>query len=113
MRVRVSEVEIGGKTRGFKFGTYQLGVTCKAEGCDIVEVLRRLENPEQNLLTILNFLYGAAVAYNESKRLPVDFTPPDVSDWLDEIGLSEGMKLIKEGMASPNKEAPQSAGPES
>ncbi len=112
---REFEVEIGGKTRGFKFGTYQMGIACHEESLllnrtvDMVELGRRMDSG--NLSTILNFLYGAAYAYCVSKKEKVDFGPIDVSEWIDEIGFDKAMQLLSDGMRTPkNPEAPQTEG---
>lgn len=110
MRVGISEIEIGGVKRGFKFGTYAMGVACKEEGCDMVELTRRMDDAGNNILSVLNFLYGAAVAFSKSKKQEVDFTASDVSDWFDEVGLGEGMKILREGMKSPNGKALETPG---
>jgi len=109
------EVEIAGKTRGFKFGTYQMGIACQEESLimnrpvDMVELGKRMD--QGSLITTLNFLYGAACAYCMSKKLPIDFGPVDVSDWMDEIGFDKSMEIIREGMRTPkNVEAPQTVG---
>lgn len=109
------EVEIAGKTRGFKFGTYQMGISCQEEGLilnrpvDMVLFGKRMS--EGHLITTLNILYGAAYAYCVSKKLQVDFSPIDVSDWLEEIGFEKGIAIVTEGMQTPkNPEAPQTVG---
>ncbi len=106
----ISEIQVGEVKRGFKFGTYSMAVTCKEEKCSVTELGKRLMNPEDNLETLLNFLYGAAVAYQKSKRLEVDFTPVDVSDWLDEMGLDKAMEIINEGLKQPKNDLPLETG---
>lgn len=110
MRVGISEIEVSGIKRGFKFGTYAMGIACKEDNCDIVELTRRMEDPGNHILSVLNFLYGAAVAFCKSKKIEVDFTPVEVSEWFDEVGLGEGMRLLREGMHSPNEKAPETPG---
>lgn len=106
----VSEVEIGGVQRGFKFGTYSMALTSEAEGIDLIELNRRLEKPSAHLKTLLGFLHAAAVSYCISKGQKADFTTADVADWLDEIGLDKGMDLIRVGLAVPNTPAPEAPG---
>lgn len=102
----ISEIEVNGVKRGFKFGTYSMAITCKEEKCSVTELGNRLEKAEENLETILNFMYGAAVAYQKSKKLEVDFTPVDVADWLDVIGLEKSMLIIAEGLKQPKNDLP-------
>lgn len=106
----VSEIEVNGVSRGFKFGTYAMAITCKEEGCSVTELGEKLQDPSNNLLTLLNFLYGAAVSYCKSKGVNPDFTASEVSDWLDEIGIDKAMSIITEGMKQPKNDLPPVTG---
>lgn len=108
--MKVAVIEASGRKRGFRFGTYQMGKAAACDKCDIIEMLKRIDAPGSNISTVLNFLYAAAVTYCEGNKEEVDFTVIDVSDWLDEVGLTKGMELIREGLATPNSPAPQPAG---
>lgn len=100
----VSEIEVNGVKRGFRFGTYTFAVATKEENCSITQLYERLG--EGNLTAILNFLYAAAVSYQKHKKLPVDFDAVDVSDWLDVIGLEKSTNLITEGLKQPKNDLP-------
>jgi hypothetical protein len=106
----VREIKIGGKVRGFKFGTYALGIACREEDVDIIELGRRLNDASKHLLSIVNFLYAAAKSYCIANKLEVDFSPTDVGDWLDELGLDKSLEIIRAGLEVPNKEAPETPG---
>lgn len=94
--VGISEVEINGVKRGFKFGTYQLSIVCDIENCSLTEISARLK--KANLTTVLNVLFAAAKSYCKSNKLPDDFDVVDVADWIDELGLDKGMELINKGL---------------
>jgi hypothetical protein len=97
----VFDFKVGGQDRGFKFGTYAFAIACDREKCSMDQLLDRIginEGKKANLLSLLNLFYGAAVHYAEHKKTPIDFGPSDVSDWLDEVGLTETMKMISEGL---------------
>src|SRR5688572_1402738 len=96
MEKSIFELQIGGKTRGFKFGTYSMSITCQKENCTLGELILKLDDAQP--LTVLHVIYGAAVAFAKSKKQTVDFDESDVSDWLDELGFETGMKLLRAGL---------------
>lgn len=100
MQKGITEFEVSGVKRGFKFGTYALGITEKEEERPVSEILRQLEpkGVSLSILTLLNIFYGAAVAYSESKKQTQDFVKSDVSDWLDELGLEKVYEMLTNGM---------------
>lgn len=96
MEKSIFELEIGETVRGFKFGTYSMSITCQEENCTLGELIAKLDNAPP--LTVLNVIYGGAVAYCKSKKQKVDFDKSDVSDWLDELGFEVGMRMLKAGL---------------
>jgi hypothetical protein len=100
MQRGIFEFEVGGVARGFKFGTYALGITEREEGRPVSEILAHLEfnSTPLPILTLLNIFYGSAVAYVESKKQKQDFVKSDVSDWLDELGLEKVYEMLMSGL---------------
>jgi hypothetical protein len=97
----ISEIEVSGRKRGFKFGTYQLSIVCELEKCSLSELSNKLR--AANLSTVLNVLYAGAVSYCKSNKIDIDFEVVDVADWMDEIGLDQGMQIINKGLQSEDK----------
>lgn len=60
------------------------------------EMAERLSNPTP--LTAINCMYAAAKAYNVSKKEPVNFTPEEVADWIDELGIDKAFEMIFNSM---------------
>ena len=94
----ISEIEVGGVKRGFKFGTYALSVASELEKCSLTKIGERLK--KGTLTTALHLLYGAAVSYCKSNKLPVDFEVSSVADWMDEVGLEAGFGIISKGLGT-------------
>lgn len=96
----IFEYEIEGRKIGFKFGMYALKLICEKEGCTLKGFLERFAASQQNGIepqTLINVFYCCALHYAKSNKKEIDFEEVDVSDWIDEIGLIEGMKMFKEG----------------
>ena len=93
------QVDIEGRQRGFRFGTYALAVACKESGCATVEQFFGsfigVDKPESQL-NILNLFYGAACQYANHKKEPVDFNSTDVSEWLDLLGSEKVTEMFTE-----------------
>ena len=93
---------------GFKFGLYASAITEKEAGRPISEVVG--EMGKGHILPILQYFYGAAAAYNESKGKP-KITMSDVSDAIEKIGLVKIMNVLQETLQMPkNSEAPKETG---
>lgn len=124
---KIFEIEIEGKTVGFRFNMLAIGKACKLESCDVTELFSRItgevESDEQgnvvkvvrqpDIEAVLNFFFAAAVNYTEGNKQKVDFTAQDVSDWLDFLGLETAMRMIRENLTttkSKNMEAPVNLG---
>lgn len=107
MEKSIFELKIGDKVRGFKFGTYQMSITCQKENCTLGELIVKLDGDVQPL-TVLHVIYGAAVSFAKSKKQVIDFDESDVSDWLDELGFDVAMKLLRAGLEvyEPKNSAP-------
>jgi hypothetical protein len=102
----IFEIEVDGVKRGFKTGTLASAYFCAEEGVKLKSMTESLQDPSP--MTVINMGYAAARAFNESKKLPVDFTKDDVSDWIDSYGLIEFLNKIFESMkAYEEKESPE------
>jgi hypothetical protein len=98
------EVEIGGKTRGFKFGTYTFKLIEQETGIKTIqgvfEKLLRSDNgeikaqPELNLGFLSTFFYCCAKHYAIQKKQVVDFNEADVSVWFDELGFEKSSEIV-------------------
>jgi len=96
-------VKIGETERGFLFGTHTFRIIREVSGVDsIEEVFSRLINEKkEHSLTdqiefIATFFFCCARHYNESNNKPIDFNVAAISDWMDEYGLTESMKVVTE-----------------
>lgn len=92
----IIERDILGKSRGFKFGTYQMGLLSELQGTALSD-LENVDADKNNFKTLINYLYSAAVSYCKSNKIQIDFTNVDVADWIDEIGLDEAGKIVSDG----------------
>ncbi len=93
---------------GFKFGLYASAITEKESGCSISKVIEGMGKGE--ILPILQYFYGAAVAYNKSKK-GKDLSIDEVSDLIEKIGLDKAMQVLTESLQMPkNSEAPKETG---
>lgn len=93
---------------GFKFGLYASALTEKEAGVSISKVIDGMGKGE--ILPILQYFYGAAVAYNESKGLG-KVSISDVSDLIEKIGLEKAMIVLTDSLQLPkNSEAPKETG---
>jgi hypothetical protein len=110
----IAEFEIEGIKRGFRNSTWAKAVACEELGnkrgekvtVDRLDQEIGLYDPGKDkdgneiprvidLTALMYFYYGCAVAYHESKKLPIDFKPSDVSDWLDELGEERLTEITK------------------
>lgn len=102
---KIYEMEVDGKTVGFRFNMLAFGKTCEMEGCSLDELYQKLGlgkvKQDPSIVTLNNFFFCAAVNYAEGKNIPVDFTPPDVSDWLDFYGIENSISMMTEAFKVP------------
>lgn len=104
------ERDISGHNRGFIFGTHTFRILRDLTGINsIEEVFERLVNKKtvegtevevsnqiDHIGFICTFLFACAKHYNQSNKIPIDFEEVNVSDWVDELGLADSMKLVFE-----------------
>lgn len=116
---KIFEMEVDGKTVGFRFNMLCMAKACKIIGCSMDELFQKMgmvKGYEMDLEAAMNFFYAAAINYNEGKKKEIDFTVQDVSDWIDYFGLAKMSEMIKESFEAPeikNQTAPKESGPES
>lgn len=94
---------------GFKFGLYASAITEKEAGVSIGKVIEGIGRGE--ILPILHYFYGGAVAYNEAKgKGKVSIS--EVSDQIEKIGLDKSLEILTQSLQMPkNSEAPRETGP--
>lgn len=74
-----------GVKRGLKFGTYTFQLINEITGTSTVEeVFEKLKDGTPGFATL--FYFACAKHYALSKKLPVDFEPIHVADWMDDLG---------------------------
>lgn len=92
------KITVDGKDRFLKFGTLQGAIFCELEGIRIIDMQARLM--DQKPFTIINFVFSGASAYSRLNKEPIDYTPDDVSEWLDQINQEELLNLITASMTT-------------
>lgn len=116
MASKVFEFQVGDKKVGFRFNMLAMGRACRLEKCTLDQLFERLginESGAVDLMAINNFLYAAAMNYTEGKSMTVDYTAPDVSDWIEEIGYDKTIQMVKDVFKTPeikNQPAPSETG---
>jgi hypothetical protein len=99
----IFEFEVGDPKvkRGFKFGTYALAVASEKNGVSLSALLKKIGigevGAEVDVMALLHVFYGAAAHYAKHQKQEIDFSESDVSDWIDELGLEEINRFMKEG----------------
>ena len=89
---------------GFKFGLYASALTEKQAGVPISEVIEGMGKGE--ILPILQYFYGASVAYSEFKKIPKKDIA-EVSDLIENMGLDKAITVLTESLQMPkNSVAP-------
>jgi hypothetical protein len=101
------ELQVDGKTVGFKFGVYSAGISEKVSGLSIGNIFDNIKKEEGAMLAILHYFYGGAVVYAQNNKAK-EPTLDEVSDLIELIGLDECLRIFKESLAVPkNSEAPE------
>jgi hypothetical protein len=101
----IMEREIGGRVRYFHFGT-KMFMLCEDHGLTLANFKDRMQ--EKMFWTTVEMGYNAAVAYCKLNKEEQDFTRDDVCAWVDEVGATEFIEMITEGLKvlEKNQEAP-------
>ena len=99
---------------GFKFGMYALAVTEKMAGTNITGLIKRMGVEGESTNAILQYYYGAAVAYEKWKKTGRELDLSDVADMIETIGDAESVRIFNESLGVPkNSEAPMETGQKS
>jgi len=93
---------------GFKFGMYASSVSEKISGTSISGLIKRMGVEGEATQAILQYFYGAAVAYEKHKKTGREIELSEVADMLETIGDAESVRLFNESLGVPkNSEAPK------
>lgn len=92
--------EIGGKVRHFHFGT-QMFIDLEEKGLSLSKFQSRMQ--EKMFSTTADILYHAAVSFCKINKQDVDFEREDVSVWIDEMGISDSVQMITDGLSGLQK----------
>jgi hypothetical protein len=96
---------------GFKFGMYASAVSEKASGTSISGLIKRMGIEGEATSAILQYFYGAAVAYEHWKKSGKEVDISDVADMLEKMGDAESVRVFNESLGVPkNSEAPKQTG---
>lgn len=111
------ELDIAGEKRLFQFGTGQMAYFLELEKCTLAEAVNRLENPTDNIKSMINFYFSAAhysAMVRKEKDASVEIpTYYMVADWIDNLMESQREELNEAAFAKftekeeiPNQTAP-------
>ena len=111
------ELDIAGDKRMFQFGTGQMAYFLELEKTTLSEAVKRLENPSDNIKSMINFYYSAAhySAMVRKSKDPLVIVPDyyDVAEWIDNLMESQREELNEVAFAKfnekdeiPNQTAP-------
>lgn len=99
---------------GFKFGMYASSVSEKMSGTSVTGLIKRMGVEGEATQAILQYFYGAAVAYEKWKKTGRELELSDVADMLETIGEVESARIFNESLGVPkNSEAPKVTEPTS
>ncbi len=106
----VSEFEILGEVRGFKFGMGAMMRLCQLEGTNFKGVQEKLS--QGDVPVMIHLLYSAAVEYCKLYKKENEPTLAEVANWADELGdrLQEVLSAAFEQAPDPNQKALQTEG---
>lgn len=93
------EKKVGDKTYGFLFNFYAFGIVEELLNLPLDDVLSLISDKKKpKLKLIITILYAGAVNYKESKGEDVTFKVNDVGDWVEDIGLTDSMLILREAL---------------
>lgn len=101
--------EFEGKKYGFKFGPLAGLYYEQVAGHSITQFFRDMQDGKL-VTSLLHYFYGAAKAFNESKKIKDEVTLDSVSDIIEDLGWEECMRIYNESLGIPNMKAPQEVG---
>jgi len=91
------KVKIGEKEVGFRFGMLASSYTEQKAQKPIFKVFQEIATGRGSL-AVLQYFYGGAVAYNEFNDIEEKVTLAQVSEWIEEMGLEEAMRIYSESI---------------
>ena len=98
-----TEINIGGKLRGIKFGTNQSAKYCEMRGLSLLQMQKELLNlGDGDGGSIRDLVYSALWAACKTNKIEIDFDRFDLGDWIDEMEQEELNKCFQT-MADSNK----------
>lgn len=111
----VVEISVAGVPKKLFFGFWQMKLFCKEQGIkpSIKLYTELLSQSDDNIDVMIDLFYSAALAYCEVHKQPVEFTKPEVSNWIMAIGpdgiqrVTEEAMKTHDGLDEKNQIAPQ------
>jgi hypothetical protein len=108
------KVDLEGRQVGFQFGTLAGAYTEEKSGISIFEIFNTINGKGKNSTRhLLNYFWGAAMAYREINGIEGEVTTAEVSQWMDEMGITKTFQIYIDSVKMPvikNGKAPK-AGP--
>jgi hypothetical protein len=86
---------------GFKFGMYASSLTEQISGTNISGLIKRMGEEGKETTALLHYFYGAAVAYEESKKSGKEITLSEVAEMVESLGDEEAARLFSESLGLP------------
>lgn len=106
------EVELNGKTYGFRTGTYAWGLAIRECGAiDNESFVKRLSHGDVTAATAI--FYASYVQYQQWKNLPVELNLVQISEVLEDLGIEKAqpiMDKLLESYKPKNQSPPQTVG---
>lgn len=82
-------INIGGKSRLFKFGTNATAVFCQTRNIRLNEVQNALSPQNMDIESVRDFIYSGLVAGCYTEKINVEFDRYEVGDWIDDMPQEE------------------------
>lgn len=107
----IFKVQLEDKEVGFQFGTLASAYTEEKSGISIFELFDSINTKgKYSTKNVLHYFWGAAMAYREINGIPGELTTAEVSQWIDEMGLTKTFKIYIDSVKMPiikNGKAPK------
>lgn len=106
-----TKLNIGGKSRSFKFGTNATAIYCEKQDITLKEFItvftkEKIDNVDFSPALIRDLIWSGLVAGAHTDKTEVDFNELDVGDWIDEmeqVELEKAMRTIAESNKTTGK----------
>jgi len=107
----IFKVQLENREVRFQFGTLAGVYTEEKSGISIFELFNLINGKSAGSTRhMLNYFWGAAMAYNEINGIDEKITPADVSQWIDEMGITKTFQIYIDSVKMPvikNGKAPK------